>query len=94
MSTPTATAGRRARITAITSGKGGVGKTFLSANLATALARQGEKVLAALARAGRAVPALELGLWDVPPCGQPGEVLQRLGLGAAGIARSIMAALG
>ncbi|HEY9022981.1 MAG TPA: AAA family ATPase, partial [Burkholderiaceae bacterium] len=38
-------AGRRARITAITSGKGGVGKTFLSANLATALARQGEKVL-------------------------------------------------
>jgi flagellar biosynthesis protein FlhG len=36
---------RRARITAITSGKGGVGKTFLSANLATALARQGEKVL-------------------------------------------------
>ena len=39
------TAGRRARITAITSGKGGVGKTFLSANLATALARQGEKVL-------------------------------------------------
>ena len=41
----TANAGRRARITAITSGKGGVGKTFLSANLATALARQGEKVL-------------------------------------------------
>jgi flagellar biosynthesis protein FlhG len=39
------TAGRRARITAITSGKGGVGKTFLSANLAAALARQGEKVL-------------------------------------------------
>jgi len=42
---PRAVAGRRARITAITSGKGGVGKTFLSANLATALARQGEKVL-------------------------------------------------
>jgi flagellar biosynthesis protein FlhG len=41
----TQVAGRRARITAITSGKGGVGKTFLSANLATALARQGEKVL-------------------------------------------------
>jgi len=36
---------RRARITAITSGKGGVGKTFLSANLAAALARRGEKVL-------------------------------------------------
>jgi flagellar biosynthesis protein FlhG len=40
-----AVAGRRARITAITSGKGGVGKTFLSANLAAALARQGERVL-------------------------------------------------
>jgi len=34
-----------ARITAITSGKGGVGKTFVSANLAAALARQGERVL-------------------------------------------------
>ncbi|MFZ2990769.1 MinD/ParA family protein [Ideonella sp.] len=34
-----------ARITAITSGKGGVGKTFLSANLAAALARQGQRVL-------------------------------------------------
>jgi flagellar biosynthesis protein FlhG len=38
-------AGRQARITAVTSGKGGVGKTFLSANLAAALARQGERVL-------------------------------------------------
>jgi flagellar biosynthesis protein FlhG len=35
----------KARITAVTSGKGGVGKTFLSANLAAALARQGERVL-------------------------------------------------
>lgn len=35
----------RARITAVTSGKGGVGKTFLSANLAAALARRGERVL-------------------------------------------------
>ncbi len=40
-----APAGARARITAITSGKGGVGKTFLSANLAAALARRGERVL-------------------------------------------------
>ena len=34
-----------ARITAVTSGKGGVGKTFVTANLAAALARQGERVL-------------------------------------------------
>ncbi|MBX3621056.1 MAG: MinD/ParA family protein [Rhizobacter sp.] len=38
-------AGRRARILAVTSGKGGVGKTFVSANLAAALARRGERVL-------------------------------------------------
>ena len=37
--------GRRARILAVTSGKGGVGKTFVSANLAAALARRGERVL-------------------------------------------------
>jgi flagellar biosynthesis protein FlhG len=37
--------GQRARITAVTSGKGGVGKTFVAANLAAALARQGERVL-------------------------------------------------
>jgi flagellar biosynthesis protein FlhG len=32
-------------VTAITSGKGGVGKTFVAANLAAALARQGRRVL-------------------------------------------------
>ena len=37
--------GARSRITAITSGKGGVGKTFFSANLAAALTRRGHKVL-------------------------------------------------
>src|ERR1700712_1967945 len=36
---------RRARTMAITSGKGGVGKTFLSANLAAGLARRGRRVL-------------------------------------------------
>ena len=35
----------RARVLAVTSGKGGVGKTFLSANLAAALAQRGERVL-------------------------------------------------
>jgi flagellar biosynthesis protein FlhG len=41
----TAPSKRRARIVALTSGKGGVGKTFLSANLAAALARRGLRVL-------------------------------------------------
>ncbi len=36
---------RPARILAVTSGKGGVGKTMVTANLAAALARQGERVL-------------------------------------------------
>ena len=35
----------RARIMAVTSGKGGVGKTFVAANLAAALARAGQRVL-------------------------------------------------
>ena len=43
--TPSSTTPRLARTVAITSGKGGVGKTFFSANLAAALTRQGMKVL-------------------------------------------------
>jgi flagellar biosynthesis protein FlhG len=35
----------KASVLAVTSGKGGVGKTFFSANLAAALARRGERVL-------------------------------------------------
>jgi transketolase len=55
---------------------------------------QGEKVMAALARAGVAIRTLNLGLSAVPPSGQPGEVLERLGLDAAGIASRVKAALG
>jgi flagellar biosynthesis protein FlhG len=40
-----AQAGAGGRITVFTSGKGGVGKTFVAANLAAALARQGRRVL-------------------------------------------------
>jgi flagellar biosynthesis protein FlhG len=44
--TATASAGsRRAHITAVTSGKGGVGKTFVSANLGAALVRHNQRVL-------------------------------------------------
>jgi flagellar biosynthesis protein FlhG len=39
------TPGARARVMAVTSGKGGVGKTFVAANLAAALTRRGERVL-------------------------------------------------
>ena len=37
--------GHRAHTIAVTSGKGGVGKTFISANLAAALTRRGQRVL-------------------------------------------------
>lgn len=43
--TPNPPAAARARIVAVTSGKGGVGKTFFSANAAAALARRGLRVL-------------------------------------------------
>ena len=43
--TPTLPQDASAKIIAVTSGKGGVGKTFVSANLAAALARAGRRVL-------------------------------------------------
>jgi flagellar biosynthesis protein FlhG len=43
--TATSSATALSRITAVTSGKGGVGKTFVAANLAAALARSGRRVL-------------------------------------------------
>ncbi|GAD21435.1 MinD/ParA family protein [Acidovorax sp. MR-S7] len=45
MPAPQAASPAEARIIAITSGKGGVGKTFVSANLAAALTRRGHRVL-------------------------------------------------
>jgi flagellar biosynthesis protein FlhG len=51
-----------ARVTAITSGKGGVGKTVLAANLAAALAAQGERVLLLDADLGLANLDVVLGL--------------------------------
>ena len=54
----------------------------------------GEKVLAALARSGAVIRTLQLGLTAVPPSGQPGEVLERLGLDASGLATRISATLG
>jgi flagellar biosynthesis protein FlhG len=41
----TAAGTARGKITAVTSGKGGVGKTFMTANVAAALSRRGERVL-------------------------------------------------
>jgi flagellar biosynthesis protein FlhG len=43
--TTTSPTGAGAKVLAITSGKGGVGKTFVSANLAAALAKRGHRVL-------------------------------------------------
>ena len=43
--TANAKSGAKAKVLAVTSGKGGVGKTFFSANLAAALAQRGERVL-------------------------------------------------
>lgn len=50
---------------------------------------QGQRIAAAMAGAGIAVPVLHLGPEDFPPCGRNDEVLAKLGLDADGIARAI-----
>ncbi len=77
----------RARITAITSGKGGVGKTFLSANLAAALAARGEKVLVLDADLGLANLDVVLNLY-------PKVTLHDVFTGASALDDAILAAPG
>jgi len=76
----------RASILAVTSGKGGVGKTFFSANLAAALARRGERVL---------VLDADLGLanLDVVTPGWDRGLETAAVLGAGGGARAVIFAL-
>jgi flagellar biosynthesis protein FlhG len=52
------------RLTAVGSGKGGTGKTFVSASLAQALSQEGERVLLFDADMGLANTAVQLGLDD------------------------------
>jgi transketolase len=54
---------------------------------------QGEKILAAALRLGWSGTARQFGLADVPPGGQPDEVLARLRLDAGSLAADIAAAL-
>jgi len=77
----------RARIMAVTSGKGGVGKTFLSANLAAALADRGERVLVLDADLGLANLDVVLNL-------QPKLTLHDVFTGKATLEEAILAAPG
>jgi flagellar biosynthesis protein FlhG len=78
---------RRARILAVTSGKGGVGKTFISANLAAALAERGEQVLVLDADLGLANLDVVLNL-------QPKLTLHDVFTGKATLDEAILAAPG
>lgn len=89
---PTATpplgrAGHRARVLAVTSGKGGVGKTFMSANLAAALARIGERVLVLDADLGLANLDVVLNLY-------PKTTLHDVFTGKAKLAEALLPAPG
>jgi flagellar biosynthesis protein FlhG len=81
------TNGNRGRITAVTSGKGGVGKTFVAANLAAALARRGERVLVLDADLGLANLDVVLNLY-------PTITLHDVFTGKAELAEAILPAPG
>ena len=75
------------RILAVTSGKGGVGKTFVSANLAAALAERGERVLVLDADLGLANLDVVLNLF-------PKVTLHEVFTGKASLEQAILAAPG
>ena len=77
----------RAQIIAITSGKGGVGKTFVSANLAAALTRHGLKVLVLDADLGLANLDVVLNLY-------PKITLHDVFTGKASLEEALLAAPG
>ena len=77
----------RARVMAVTSGKGGVGKTFLSANLAASLAQRGKRVLVLDADLGLANLDVVLNL-------QPKTTLHDVFSGTASLEDAIVSAPG
>jgi flagellar biosynthesis protein FlhG len=87
MSAAEPTRAPRAQILAVTSGKGGVGKTFFSANLAAALARRGERVLVLDADLGLANLDVVLNL-------HPKTTLHDVFTGRATLEEAILAAPG
>ncbi len=87
MSSSSTESRRKSRVLAVTSGKGGVGKTFLSANLAAALARHGERVLVIDADLGLANLDVLLGL-------QPKITLHDVFTGKATLEQALLPAPG